>query len=114
MKMRFASMLLLGFCAPSFGDELTVGRYILEINADGSDSTHYYKATDGSASSTSVAWGSASCPNAVFVYTRDLQGQKDLLAIALSASAMGRMVKFRGTCDSDGIYFRATRIVMSQ
>ena len=40
-----------------------------------------------------------------FVYTRELSGQRDVLAVTMTAAAMGRSVVFRGTCDPDGIYF---------
>lgn len=83
-----------------------------EVNVDAENNTHYFKAADSPASSSSATWGSPSCSNAQFVYTRELDGQRDVLAVAMAAAAMGRSVIFRGTCDPDGIYFRATRIVM--
>jgi hypothetical protein len=114
--MRTATLaLLLCFAGPCLAEELTLGRYILEINVDGAiDTTHYFKATDSATATSAVTWGAAGCPNAQFVYTRDLDGQKDVLAIAMTAVAIGRSVVFRGTCDPDGMYFRATRIVLGQ
>ena len=83
--MRTATLaLLLCFAGPCLAEELTLGRYILEINVDGAiDTTHYFKATDSATATSAVTWGAAGCV-------------------------------FRGTCDPDGIYFRATRIVLGQ
>jgi hypothetical protein len=116
MEMRiFPALLLMCFAGSAFADEVTLGRYLLEVNVDAGSNTYYFKATSSPTSSAVATWGSSSCPNAQFVYARDLgASQKDVLAVAMAATAMGRSVTFRGTCDPDGNYFRATRIIMGQ
>ena len=63
--MRIVTALfLLCLAGPSFAEESTLGRYILEVNVDATSNTHYFKAADSPASSSAATWGSASCPNA--------------------------------------------------
>jgi hypothetical protein len=90
--------------------ELTPTRYIYEIFVD--DDSHYFRAGAVPSATTAVGWGAAGCPNAAYAYTRQLAAQKDILAVALTAAAMGKAVVFKGTCDPDLNYFRVTSIVV--
>lgn len=98
----------------AMGEETTATRYIWQFNIDASLNVHYFRAANNATSSSSTSWGAPSCPNAEYVYTQSLAGQKDILAVALSASALGRPVSFIGVCQAGGNYFVATRILMGQ
>ena len=115
MKLRLLVAVTMVFGpGVALGEEYTESRYIFRFNLDASSNTHYFMAATSSSAPSNVGWGSSSCPNAQYVYTRDLPGYKEVLAVALSASAMGRPVTFVGSCDSSGDYFVATRILMGQ
>jgi hypothetical protein len=108
-RLQIAAAMLL-VSSPVLATEPTLARYIVELNVDGETNTHYFRGSGG-ASGTPIAWGIAGCSGAMYVYTRDLSGQKDVLAAALSAATSGRSVVFYGTCDADGMYFHATRVI---
>lgn len=111
--MSFAAVLTL-MSGVALAEEYTSSRYIFQFNVDGASNTHYFQAATSASASSSIGWGSTTCPNAQYAYTRDLAGYKEVLAVALSASALGRPVVFVGSCDSSGNYFIATRILMGQ
>ena len=94
--------------------ETTDAKYIWEINIDAATGNYYYKAADSASASINTGWGgSGACSNATYAYTHNqLQGRKEILSVALSAKAMGKAVQFIGTCDSNGNYLKATRIIM--
>src|SRR5262249_10864546 len=100
---------LLFISSYAFAVEGTLSRYIVEIHVDG-EGTHYFRGSRVQ-SGGFTAWGITSCPDAMYVYTRDLLLQKDVLATALTAATSGRAVVFFGTCDADGMYFHATRVL---
>lgn len=57
------------------------------------------------------SWGSAGCPNAIFVMiSPSLPGRKQIFAAIVSAQAAGKTVKFYGECSADPYYFDATYI----
>jgi hypothetical protein len=115
MKLRwFATLLLALSSEAALCDEYTASRYIFQLNLDAASNTHYFLAASSSSASSSIGWGSPSCPNAQYAYTHDLPGYKEVLAVVLSASAMGRPVTFFGSCDSSGHYFIVTKILMGQ
>jgi hypothetical protein len=93
--------------------EFTPPRYIYEIFVEGAASTtHYFRAASAPSAAGPVGWGANGCPNAAYAYTRELEGQKDVLGVALSASALSKEVVFKGACDADLNYFRVTAIIV--
>ena len=87
-------------------DEWTVRQEILrtQYNADGD--TLYFVGTS--------AWGSTTCPSALYVQiSNTLAGKDKLLAIGLAAHMAGKNVQFRGTCDAaGGNYFYASYVIV--
>ena len=94
----------------TYAAELTPARYIFEVFVD--DADHYFRAASTPSATVAVGWGASGCPNAAYAYTRQLTGQKEVLAVALAAAAMGKQVVFKGTCDPDLAYFRVTSILV--
>lgn len=103
-------LLVFGISNTTLAAESTASKYIHLINIDGSTDTHYFAAADSENATSSVGWGPTFCSSAAWAYTRDLNSQKDVLAVALAAKTAGQKVVFIGTCDSDPNYFRVTGI----
>ena len=90
--------------------ESTVFQDLEQVYVDGSGTpAHYYFVNLGS------GWGAAGCPTAHSAYIAETAtGAKAMLSLALIAQSTGRLVKFKGTCDSSGSYIQVNHIILKQ
>lgn len=103
-KFLIVISLFLGLVSQAFAD-VTLAKKIERIQVQGqgtgNPATYYFFSTGG--------WGSENCPNAVYAYINENEsGAKAILGLAMSAKAMGTIVKFLGTCKADKSYIHIT------
>jgi hypothetical protein len=71
----------------------------MEVDTGPSVATYYFYNGDG--------WGSAGCPGAVWAYLlSSTAGSRELMALAMQSSQLGKGVRFQGDCVSG--YFLIT------